>query len=250
MAARMTGVIFTFDTHVLYVGDLIESSRHEHHAGQVIWAPAGLVVEDESGSPHRVTAYLVPPDTLHGHSAADAAAVLWVDRDDLEWHRALEHAPEICGAFAPRVSTRLDASVSPDDARAIARALLDLVAPPDRSAAFAPRHPAVKRMCTMLDSSASEQEVSVTQLAQQSGLSVRQLRHRFTEELGINPRAYLRWRRIRRAFASIERGATFTEAAIDGGFADGAHLSRVWQAQFGMAPSQALSSVRFGGSLT
>ncbi len=89
----------------------------------------------------------------------------------------------------------------------------------------------------------------MTQLARQSGLSLRQLRHRFTDELGLNPRAYLRWRRLRRAVASVESGASLTEAALAGGFADGAHFSRVFQAQFGMAPSQALSSVRFGGTL-
>jgi AraC-like DNA-binding protein len=147
------------------------------------------------------------------------------------------------------MSARLDESLTPDGAREVARALLAAVAPADRSEAFAPRHPAVKRMCTLLETTASEREIRVTQLAQQSGLSMRQLRHRFTEELGINPRAYLRWRRLRRAFTSIERGATLTEAAMAGGFADGAHLSRVFQAQFGMAPSHALSSVRFAGRL-
>jgi AraC-like DNA-binding protein len=147
------------------------------------------------------------------------------------------------------MSARLDESLAPDDAREVARALLDAVAPGDRSEALAPRHPAVKRMCALLDTTASEREISVTQLERQSGLSMRQLRHRFTEELGINPRSYLRWRRLRRAFASIERGATLTEAAMEGGFADGAHFSRVFQAQFGMAPSQALSSVRFAGPL-
>jgi AraC-like DNA-binding protein len=105
------------------------------------------------------------------------------------------------------------------------------------------------RMCALLDTAAPEREISLTQLAAQSGLSVRQLRHRFTEELGLNPRAYLRWRRLRRAIASIERGATLTEAAVEGGFADGAHFSRVFLAQFGMAPSRALSSVRFAGPL-
>jgi AraC-like DNA-binding protein len=175
--------------------------------------------------------------------------VLWVDRDDLQWDRALKTPPDVYRALAPTMSARLDESLAPDDARAVARALLDAVAPADRSEALAPRHPAVKRMCALLDTTASEREISVTQLAQRSGLSTRQLRHRFTEELGINPRAYLRWRRLRRAFASIERGATLTEAAMEGGFADGAHSSRVFQAQFGMAPSQALSSVRFAGPL-
>jgi AraC-like DNA-binding protein len=245
MAARLTGVVYRYQTHMLYVGALIASSRHKHHAGQVMWVPQGLVFYDEHGSSRHVTTHVVPPDRSHGHDATAAAAVLWVDRDDLAWDRALQ-MPHVPVQIAPDV--RLDASLVPNDARKVARALLEVVAP-EGTPLHAARHPAVMRMCALLDATASERELSMTQLAQQSGLSLRQLRHHFTEELGVNPSAYLRWRRLRRAIAAIEEGASLTQAAIDAGFADGAHFSRVFQAQFGMAPSQALSSVRFGGAL-
>jgi AraC-like DNA-binding protein len=250
MAARLTGVLYTYQTHVLYLGALVASSLHQHHAGQVLWAPGGLVVEHADGSQCHVTTHVVPPDTRHGHGATAAAAVLWVDRDDLQWDRALGNPPDVSGGLPAALGARLREPLPPEEAREVARALLDVVAPAHDARALAPRHPAVLRMCALLDSNASERELRVTELAQQSGLSMRQLRHRFTEELGINPSAYLRWRRLRRAIACIERGATLTEAAIEGGFADGAHFSRVFQAQFGMAPSQALSSLRFGGPLT
>lgn len=248
MASRLTGALYTYRTHVFYVGPLIASSPHKHHAGQVMWVPGGVDVADEDGARHVFT-HVVPPDRSHSHSAATAAAVLWVDRDDLQWDRAANMLRDLSRALPPTLGSRLDEALAPGDAREVARALLDVIAPANDSELHAPRHPAVKRMCALLDTTASEREISVTQLAQQSGLSMRQLRHRFTEELGINPSAYLRWRRLRRAISAIERGATLTRAALEGGFADGAHFSRVFQAQFGMAPSQALSSVRFAGPL-
>jgi AraC-like DNA-binding protein len=231
------------------VGALIASCRHKHHAGQVMWAPDGLVVESEDGSQRHLTRHVVPPDRPHAHGAAAAAAVLWVDRDDLRWDRASKSSQDIPGGLEATMGGRLDEPLGPAEARELARALLDVVAPAPAAQRCAPRHPAVMRMCALLDSTASEREIRVAQRAQQSGLSARQLRHRFTEEIGLNPSGYLRWRRLRRAFAAIERGATLTEAAVEGGFADGAHFSRVFQAQFGMAPSQALSSVHFGGPL-
>ncbi len=246
MPEGLKGVVYTYETHFMYVGALIASARHKHHAGQVMWVPGGLVVEDENGRQHDATLHLVPPDKAHSHGAAPAAAVIWVDGDDLQWDRSLGLPHQVSGRFPATVGEPLP----PDEARELAQALLDVVAPAHGAHAYAPRHPAVRRMCALLDTTASDREISVTQLARQSGLSIRQLRHRFTEELGINPRAYLRWRRLRRAFAYIERGATLTQAALAGGFADGAHFSRVFQAQFGMAPSLALSSVRFAGSLT
>jgi AraC-like DNA-binding protein len=249
MAARLTGVLYTYQTHVLYVGPLIASARHTHHAGQVMWVPGGLLVEDEDGVSRHVTAHLVPPNRPHSHGAAAAAAVLWVDRDDLQWERALRTSLDVSRECSAIAGVRLDEQLVSEEAREVARMLLDWVAPDHGSQADAPRHPAVMRMCALLDAAAPERDLSLTQLAAQSGLSMRQLRHRFTEELGLNPRAYLRWRRLRQAIASIERGATLTEAAVEGGFADGAHFSRVFLTQFGMAPSQALSSVRFAGPL-
>jgi AraC-like DNA-binding protein len=211
--------------------------------------PGGLVLEAEDGHQRDASTHVVPPDKAHRHGPAEAAAVLWVDQDDVEWALALENPRDISGRFEGRVRRRLDERMTPEEAREVARALLDVVATADGARERTPRHPAVLRMCALLDSTASEREMRVTQLAQRSGLSPRQLRHRFTEELGINPSAYLRWRRLRRAVTCIERDATLTEAAVEGGFADGAHFSRVFQAQFGMAPSQALSSARFGGRL-
>jgi AraC family transcriptional regulator len=248
-ATRLTGVLYTYQTHVLYVGALIASRRHQHHAGQVMWAPGGLVVAGEDGSERPATLHVVPPDTPHAHGAAAAAAVLWVDRDDLRWDRSSTGSREVAHGLTAALGARLGARLATDEARDVARALLDVVASDAGAPGHAPQHPAVTRMCALLDTTASEREIPMTQLARQAGLSLRQLRHLFTRELGINPSAYLRWRRLRRAFASIERGATLTEAAMEAGFADGAHFSRVFQAQFGMAPSQALSSAEFGGPL-
>src|SRR5262245_12572611 len=87
MPPRLTGALYTYETHALYVGPLIASTRHAHHAGQVMWVPGGLNVEDESSVHHHVTAHLVPPHRFHAHGAAPAAAVLWTDHDDLPWDR-------------------------------------------------------------------------------------------------------------------------------------------------------------------
>jgi AraC-like DNA-binding protein len=246
---RLTGVLYRYQTHILYLGALIASARHVHHAGQVLWVPDGLVLERAGGLARRASTHVVPPGTPHGHGAAAAAAVLWVDADDLSWARAACEARDVPDALRTTLGAGLGAAQSREQARAIAQALLDLIAPPGDMQARVPRHPAVVRMCALLETGASERELSVTQLARQSGLSLRQLRQRFSEELGINPRSYLRWRRLRHAVEAIERGATLTEAAVQAGFADGAHFSRVFHAQFGMSPSQALAAMHFGGAL-
>ena len=41
MAERVTGVVYAFETHILFVGALVATARHKHHAGQVMWVPGG-----------------------------------------------------------------------------------------------------------------------------------------------------------------------------------------------------------------
>src|SRR5262249_31492368 len=141
------GALYTYETHVLYVGPLIASARHAHHAGQVMWVPGGLNVEDESGVYPHVTAHLVPPHRFHAHGAAPAAAVLWIDHDDLPWDRAptitreaSRISREASSELPSTLGTRLAEPLGRDEADEVAEALLRIVAPV--SPVRAPRHPA------------------------------------------------------------------------------------------------------------
>ena len=95
-------------------------------------------------------------------------------------------------------------------------------------------------MCAYLDRA---DDIDLARLSREAGLSPRQMRHVFTRDVGLPMRAYLRWRRVVRAAAAVAAGASLTAAAAAAGFADSAHLSRVFQQQFGMAPTQGLSVV-------
>jgi hypothetical protein len=100
----------------LYVGPLIASARHTHHAGQVMWVPGALSVEDDDGVSRHVTAHLVPPDRPHSHGASAAAAVLWVDRDDLQWERALRTSMDVSRERSAIAGARLDEQLAPEEA--------------------------------------------------------------------------------------------------------------------------------------
>jgi AraC-like DNA-binding protein len=97
-------------------------------------------------------------------------------------------------------------------------------------------------MCAYLD---GEGHVDLARLSHEAGLSPRQMRHIFTRDVGLPMRAYLRWKRLRRAIAAVEEGASLSTAAASAGFADSAHLSRVFREQFGITPTQGLSSIKW-----
>ncbi|AUX32087.1 AraC family transcriptional regulator [Sorangium cellulosum] len=223
---------------MLYVGPLVATRRHAHHAAQVVIAPQGLCIEDGAGGHLHAGAAVIPPRMPHRHGACAHAAMLFLDGDDLA-SRALSRDAE------PRCETwgrgALDVSVPRDPTPEMARALIasilsavDLRQPPE------PRHPAARRMCAYLDGS---DPVDLASLSHEAGLSPRQMRHAFARDVGLPMRAYLRWKRLRRAIAAVEGGASLSAAAAAAGFADSAHLSRVFREQFGMTPTQGLSSI-------
>lgn len=261
MAESLSGTLYGLEDHFLYVGPLLRSELHAHHAGQIMWVPAGISLQTDQASPRSVTFSVIAPDQPHEHGAAPLAAVLWLDGDDARWRPRLDESsrasstPAIAeiGSIDGQIAQigSIDGALSLPAAQALADRLLRAFAPDVAPSPGAERHPAVLRMCALLDagSTTPSHELSLTQLARRSGLSERQLREVFVRDTGLTPRAYLRWRRIRRAVASIREGASLTMAAMDAGFADGPHFSRVFHAQFGMSPHRAFASMRFGGAL-
>jgi len=146
---------------------------------------------------------------------------LFLDGDDVASRVLSRNAGPRCETW--RRDT-LDVSVprapAPEQARALIASVLsavDLHQPPG------PRHPAARRMCAHLDGS---DHVDLASLSHEAGLSPRQMRHAFPRDVGLSMRAYLRWKRLRRAIAAVEGGASLSAAAASAGFADSAHLPR------------------------
>lgn len=83
-----------------------------------------------------------------------------------------------------------------------------------------------------------EQSKPIKHLAACVHLSPGRFRHLFRTKMGISVQSYLRWRRLYTALRTTTYGASLTEAAHAAGFADSAHLTRVFRATFGLPPSR------------
>jgi AraC-like DNA-binding protein len=83
-----------------------------------------------------------------------------------------------------------------------------------------------------------QQSEPITSLATCVHLSPSRFRHLFRNEMGMSVQSYLRWQRLLAAIYTGAHGASLTEAAHMAGFADSAHLTRVFRDTFGMPPSR------------
>lgn len=84
--------------------------------------------------------------------------------------------------------------------------------------------------------------VSVGEMADQAGLSARQLERRFRQAVGIPPKLFSRMQRFQRVFAAVESsGAGWADAAVECGYYDQAHLIRDFQEFAGKPPAALLA---------
>jgi AraC family transcriptional regulator len=79
--------------------------------------------------------------------------------------------------------------------------------------------------------------VSLAQAAGVAHLSPSRFRHLFVAQTGVSFRAYVLWARVGSAVSAAMGGLSWTEASLNWGFADSAHLSRTCRRMFGIAPT-------------
>ncbi|QWW66573.1 AraC family transcriptional regulator [Rhizobium sp. WYJ-E13] len=79
-------------------------------------------------------------------------------------------------------------------------------------------------------------EISLADLARESGLSRFQVLRAFARATGFTPHAYLVQARVHLARRLIARGAPLAEAAAESGFADQSHMTRAFVSRYGLTP--------------
>ncbi|MEN9397771.1 MAG: hypothetical protein RLZ81_2301 [Pseudomonadota bacterium] len=77
---------------------------------------------------------------------------------------------------------------------------------------------------------------SLTELAAMTGLSKYQVLRRFEQAYGVTPHAWLLQQRAERARSLIGGGVSLAQAALDCGFADQSHMTRLFARHFGFTP--------------
>ncbi len=88
-----------------------------------------------------------------------------------------------------------------------------------------------------LDENLSD-KVTLDELARAAGITRFRLLRAFKRTFGLTPHAYQQQARVRVAHAMVARGASLADVAARAGFADQAHLTRVYKSIMGATPGQ------------
>ena len=248
MKPTATGRVLFWRGGSLWIGLAGEPTGvHAHHAIQITlpFAPGRVRLLRHGGDWRDYAAAIVAADEAHAFEArGQHVAQIFVEPESREGRLlqqlygdarisepssgALErHAAALAKGFLDRA----------DDAELIARAqatvaMLAGTAPASMDPIDARIARAVKLIRERLGGT-----VPLREIADAVHLSPDRFRHLFMQETGVAFRPYLLWLRLECALAAYVNGATLTEAAQSGGFADSAHLSRTFRRMFGIAPA-------------
>jgi AraC-like DNA-binding protein len=85
--------------------------------------------------------------------------------------------------------------------------------------------------------------LSLALLAEHASVGRYQVIRDFRQVLHMSPGDYLRYVRLKNARQLLRNGATLIEAAMDAGYSDQSHFSRVFKRVFGYTPSHYLSAI-------
>ena len=252
-STRPTTLVF-WPSEAIALGMNWFSALHHHYATQVIIsAGAPLQVRARVNEPYTVQqSLIVAPQVQHEVEATGTPCfVLWSESRALAnlAHRLrIASATELPALSQDQLSSLLPLLLAsekqtPDEGAGrslLSHALTALIGqtwgeePDDRRIATA--------RSLVTPQFLSEQRQPITSLATHVHLSVGRFRHLFRSEMGISVQSYLRWRRLYAALRATAQGASLTEAAHVAGFADSAHLTRVFRATFGLPPSHILKN--------
>lgn len=225
MLDSWTGEIDIAKRWALFVGTGATTQVHAHAAHKlVVGSSDGTSVEGGALLGSRL--WLVRSHVRHRVSAQGKIALLFLD-----------------AAFVDEV----DLAASGDSTWRLAELLIDEANPDARAASVAgwvsslpePRDPRARDVALAL---LADPLVSAEVLSSRGGLSWSRLTHVFKERVGISPRQYRTWAAFRAALEKLGARGSLTSLAYDAGFADSAHLSRVFSQMIGIAPSRISSA--------
>ncbi len=217
----------------LYIGAGQFSTRHRHYATQIGVSLDGnpIRIRTQASAPYTlVSGFIAPPNVSH---QVDSAGVLSAFLSLLLSEDRLQ-------ALIPRLA--LLAAQPPDCVQAseACAAIVQALAPEEGE-----RPTLNPRILSMLKIVRQDQFAAdarpIPRIAEAMHLSTSQLRHMFRSQLGLPLQRYLLWQRLLRAVElAVATGMSLTHVGHAAGFADSAHLARVFRATFGLKPSDIL----------
>ena len=254
MSDTRSGRFYFLGERALFLGTGLPASVHAHHALQICIPLSGTIrLRPGKGAPWRSYAgAMIPSNQPHESDVAvPRLASLWLEPRGTagssmmlggKASRIVPIAPSQLEQIVPGLIDCWERGADAQQAATILEEVVRILGRGRRSV------PAIDpRMARVLEVLAAtpDRRLPLAEIAASVSLSPSRVAHLFSETVGIPPRRYLLWLRLRDAVCELTAGASITDAAHAAGFADAPHLDRTFRRMLGFTPSAALRAGKF-----
>jgi len=242
--ARRIHKVYVTDRFMLIFGENLNTEYHSHHALQIsLSLEGGMKIKCED---HIHSGNLVIVNSNHKHSInqSGVSLLLLIDSEQIEAHE-IRCSKNLKDCYAE--------SLEDNKLNEIAKKLYKENADENYVYSFYYRmiesisdsvHDHNHNIDERIEEAISIVKSDVTKayspeyLADEVHLSLSRFQHLFKDETGTTLSKFLLWQRTLKAIFLIVQGLSFTDAAVEAGFSDGAHFSRLVKRNFGLTMSE------------
>jgi AraC family transcriptional regulator len=223
----------------IFIGGLIATGIHEHHAMQVSIDLEGKFSVDIEGKELSTSSILIDSDRSHKISSAPCRQLLCLFEGESPRGAALKGLLGEAGYVLPELpfaridAIRLLAEKKEISLREIVGALFSgLGLLEDPPVDIDPRTEAALSILKR----APGKKLGIVELARMANISESRMQHLFKRDTGISVKRYLLWKRLIDGILILLEGKDITYASYEAGFFDPAHFSRTFKEMFGLKP--------------
>jgi AraC-like DNA-binding protein len=234
--------VYIWERKTLYATTSNETGWHRHFGASIAVSPDRPFRLETRKNGRDYMAALVPPNLEHRALAPEARMiVLLVDPDSPDFRPLLggltpssiqDLDPALFSPCLKQMKQIIDGSASVSVVEKCAEAMVRVL----QREAPSPLDSRIEGVLLRIRSTFPDVP-PLALLAREQEISPNRLMTLFKASLGLPIRRYLLWIRLRESVRWLEGGANLTDTAHAAGFADSAHLSRVFRENFGMPPS-------------
>lgn len=224
MTSAWVGTIVLGEDWGIFLGDGSVTPMHQHLAFKVVLGLTSKIQVHFGDDRPPLSGYvaLIRPQELHAVIATGVRVCLFFFEPQALVHADGRTLAENLEGIAEALR-RFDQTGDFEQISNIARAMT-LVSKP------------LQRNLSGARAALAEGQQSIDEVASAVGLSESRLSHLFKQQLGIPPIRFRRWSRLRQATTHLAAGMSITEAALEAGFSDAAHLTRTFTEMLGITP--------------
>ncbi|MCK5909230.1 MAG: helix-turn-helix transcriptional regulator, partial [Caulobacter sp.] len=219
------------DGWAVWHGAVGDNALHRHLAAQAVLSADPVRTYGEDGAARSGRTLLLDPLVPHRLDAACEAEILFVEP---------AYVANLPTELRRRLAEQIGEAVWLEAANPAHRFWRRLLVDGGPGATSSPSE-ALARSLALVEAALGAGPVPLARAAAAAGLSAERYRHLFAESVGLPFRRYVLWRRLQRAFRTLEAGGDVTSAAHDAGFADSAHFARTLRAMLGVRATQLIS---------